>query len=79
MKMGGQVQGVMMIYVSRADVSFWRETVWENVSESQRLDSERGRPTVIPFDASSAATTGDFQVGGQWESKSHFNASSGMI
>lgn len=27
MKMGGQVQGVMMIYVSRADVSFWGETV----------------------------------------------------
>lgn len=27
MKMGGQGQSVMMIYVSRADVSFWRETV----------------------------------------------------
>lgn len=27
MKMGGQVQSVRMIYVSRADVSFWRETV----------------------------------------------------
>lgn len=27
MKMGGQVQSVMMIYVSGADVSFWRETV----------------------------------------------------
>lgn len=25
MKMGGQGHGVMMIYVSRADVSFWRE------------------------------------------------------
>lgn len=27
MKMGGQGQSVMMIYVSGADVSFWRETV----------------------------------------------------
>ncbi len=27
MKMGGQSQSVMMIYVSGADVSFWRETI----------------------------------------------------
>lgn len=27
MKMGGQGRSVMMIYVSEADVSFWRETV----------------------------------------------------
>lgn len=26
MKMGGQGQSVMMIYISRADVQFWRET-----------------------------------------------------
>jgi len=39
MKIVGQGQSVMMIYVSGADVSFWRESLIE-MPECHRLDSE---------------------------------------